>query len=319
MRRRKFIQLLSGIAAWPLAGAAQVGKVSTVGILVVGVPDPNAFLGTLREGLRETGYTEGQNIRLDVRSAEGKAERLPDLAAELVRRRVDVIVGFQTPAVQAAKLATTEIPIVMDAGDPVGMGFVSSLAQPGGNVTGMSAVTAELAPKALEYLKQIVPSLRRLGLFLNAKDPFRRPFLQHNQVGVARLGFELHTTFVNGPGELDSAFQAAAREQVDAIMIQPSIAFERAAELALAYHLPTASLTGHFVRAGGLMSYSANYAELWREMAVYVAKILNGSSPAALPVAQPTKFELVLNLKSARALGLTIPPSLLALADEVIE
>ena len=269
---------------------------------------------------RETGYTEGQNIRhLDVHSAEGKAERVLDLAAELVRRRVDVIVGFQTPAVQAAKLATTEIPIVMDAGDPVGMGFVSSLAQPGGNVTGMSAVTAELAPNALEYLKKIVPSLWRLGLFLNAKDPFRRPFLQHNRVGVARLGFELHTTFVNGPGELDSAFQAAAREQVDAIMIQPSIAFERAAELALAYHLPTASLTGHFVRAGGLMSYSANYAELWREMAVYVAKILNGSSPAALPVAQPTKFELVLNLKSARALGLVVPHSLLALADEVIE
>jgi putative ABC transport system substrate-binding protein len=319
VRRRKFITLLSGIAAMPLAGAAQVGKVSTVGILVVGVPDPNALLGTLREGLRETGYTEGQNIRLDVRSAEGKAERLPDLAAELVRRRVDVIVGFQTPAVQAAKLATTEIPIVMDAGDPVGMGFVSSLAHPGGNVTGMSAVTAELAPKALEYLKQIVPSLRRLGLFLNAKDPFRRPFLQHNQVGVARLGLELHTTFVNGPEELDSAFQAAAREQVDAIMIQPSIAFERATELALAHHLPAASLTGLFVRTGGLMSYSANYAELWREMAVYVAKILNGSSPATLPVAQPTKFELVLNLKSARALGLVVPPSLLALADEVIE
>jgi len=319
VRRRKFITLLSGIAAWPLACAAQGGKISTVGILVVGVPDPNAFLGTLREGLRETGYTEGRNIKLDVRSAEGNAERLPDLAAELVRSRFDVIVGFQTPAVQAARRATTEIPIVMDAGDPVGMGFVSSLAQPGGNVTGMSAVTAELAPKALEYLKQIVPSLRRLGLFLNAKDPFRRPFLQHNQVGVARLGLELHTTFVNGPGELDSAFQAAAREQVDAIVIQPSIAFERAAELALAHHLPTASLTGHFVRAGGLMSYSANYAELWREMAVYVAKILNGSSPATLPVAQPTKFELVLNLKSARALGLVAPPSLLALADELIE
>src|SRR5262245_53292622 len=146
---------------------------------------------------RETSYTEGQNIRLDIRPAEGKAERLPDLAAELVRRRVDVIVGFQTPAVQAAKQATTEIPIVMDAGDPVGMGIIASLARPGGNITGMSAVTAELAPKGLEYLKQIVPSLRRLGLFLNATDPFRKPFLEHNQAGVGRLGLELKPTFVN--------------------------------------------------------------------------------------------------------------------------
>jgi putative ABC transport system substrate-binding protein len=319
VKRRKFLKLLSGMAAWPLAGTARDGRVWTVGVLVVGVPDPDAFIGTLREGLRETGYTEGQNIQLDISSAEGRAERLPDLAAELVRRKVDVIVGFQTPAVQAAKQATTEIPIVMDAGDPVGMGLISSLAQPGGNVTGMSAVTAELAPKGLEYLKQIVPSLRRLGLFLNAKDPFRRPFLQQNQVGVTRLGLELQPTFVNGPGELDSAFQAAARERVDAVMIQPSIAFERAAELALAHRLPAASLTGMFARAGGLMSYSANYGELWREMAVYVAKILHGAKPANLPVAQPTKFELVVNLKSARALDLVVPPSLLARADEVIE
>ena len=201
MKRREFITLLSGIAAWPLASTAQDRK--TVGVLVVGAPDPNVFLGVLRQGLREIGYAEGQNIQLDIRSAEGKAERLPDLAAELVRRRVDVIVGFQTPAVQAAKEATTEIPIVMDAGDPVGMGFVSSLAQPGGNVTGMSAVTAELAPKAIEYLKQMVPSFRRLGLFLNASDPFRKPFLEHNQVGVGRLGLELQPTFVNGPGDLE--------------------------------------------------------------------------------------------------------------------
>jgi ABC-type uncharacterized transport system substrate-binding protein len=317
VKRREFITLLSGIAAWPLASAAQDEK--TVGVLVVGAPDPNVFLGMLRQGLRETGYTEGKNIQLDIRSAEGKAERLPDLAAELVRRRVDVIVGFQTPAVQAAKEATTEIPIVMDAGDPVGMGLVSSLARPGGNVTGMSAVTAELAPKAIEYLKQIVPSFRRLGLFLNASDPFRKPFLEHNQVGVGRLGLELQPTFVNGPGDLDAAFEAATSEKVEALMIQPSLAVARAAELALAHHLPAASLTGLFARAGGLLSYSANYTELWREMAVYVAKILNGAKPANLPVAQPTKFELVINLKTAEALGLDVSPSLHARADELIE
>ena len=317
MKRREFIILLSGLAAWPRASRAQDGK--TIGVLVVGAPDPNVFLGVLRQGLHEIGYTEGQNIQLDIRSAEGKAERLPDLAAELVRRRVDVIVGFQTPAVQAAKEATTEIPIIMDAGDPVGMGLVSSLARPGGNVTGMSAVTAELAPKSIEYLKEMVPSFQRLGLFLNASDPFRKPFLEHNQVGVGRLGLELLPMFVYGPGDLDSAIEAAAAEKVDALMIQPSLAVARAAELALAHHLPTASLTGLFARAGGLLSYSANYTELWREMAVYVAKILNGAKPANLPVAQPTKFELVINLKTAEALGLTVPPSLIASADEVIE
>jgi putative tryptophan/tyrosine transport system substrate-binding protein len=315
MRRRKFITLLAGITAWPLACTGQNRK-RTVGILVVGSPDPSVFLRTLQEGLREMGYGE---VQLDIRSAEGKAERLPELAADLVRQKVDVIVGFQTPAVQAAKQATTEIPIVMDAGDPVGMGLVSSLARPGGNVTGMSAVTAELAPKGLEYLKLIVPSFRRLGLFLNASDPFRKPFLEHNQAGVARLRLELKPTFVNGPGDLDSAFAAATNEKVDALMIQPSLAVARAAELALAHHLPAASLTGLFARAGGLLSYSANYTELWREMAVYVAKILNGAKPANLPVEQPTKFELVLNLKSARLLGLVVPPAVLARADEVIE
>jgi putative ABC transport system substrate-binding protein len=318
--RREFLALLGTAAAlWPLASTAQDRKLSTVGVLVVGVPDPDVFLRAFREGLRETGYSEGQNIQLDILSAEGKAERLPELAAELVRRKVDVIVGFQTPTVQAAKQATTEIPIVMDAGDPVGMGLVASFARPGGNITGMSALTAELAPKVLEFLQQIVPSFRRLGLFLNATDPFRKPFLEQNQLGVGRLGLELQASFVNGPGELKAAFETAASERVDAVMIQPSLAVERAAELALAHHLPAASLTRVFAQAGGLMSYSANYAELWREMAVYVAKILKGAKPADLPVAQPTKFELVVNLKTATALGLAIPPSILARADEVIE
>jgi putative ABC transport system substrate-binding protein len=319
VKRRKFIVTLSAVVAWPFTGSAQEGRISTVGVLVVGVPNPHAFLGALREGLRETGYTEGQNIKLNIRSAGGEAGRLPALAAELVRQNVDVIVGFQTPAVQAAKQATAEIPIVMDAGDPVGMGLISSLARPGGNVTGMSAVTAELAPKVLEYLQQMLPSFRRLGLFLNANDPFRNPFLEHNKVGARRLGLELQPTYVNGPVELDSAFQSAARAGMDAVMIQPSLAFEGTAELALAHHLPAASMTELFARAGGLMSYSANYQELWREMAVYVAKILNGAKPANLPVAQPTKFDLVLNLKSAKALGLVVPPALLAAADEVIE
>jgi putative tryptophan/tyrosine transport system substrate-binding protein len=315
VHRRDFIVLLAGAASWPFTAMGQNRK-RTVGILVVGSPDPGAFLQTFQEGLRELGYAE---LQFDVRSAEGKAERLPELAAELVRENVDVIVGFQTPAVQAAKQATTEIPIVMDAGDPVGMGLVSSLALPGGNITGMSALTAELAPKRLEYLRQIVPKLRRLGLFLNAKDPFSKPFREYNQLAVDRLGLELQLGFVNGPEELKSAYETAVRDKVDALMIQPSLDLVRAAELALAHDLPSASLTSFFVRAGGLMSFSANYSELWREMAVYVAKILDGANPASLPVAQPTKFELVINLRTAKALGLLIPPTLLARADEVIE
>jgi putative ABC transport system substrate-binding protein len=320
MRRRDLLVALGGAAAfWPLAGTPQDRKLSTIGVLVVGVPDPETFLRAFREGLRETGYNEGQNFQLDIQSAEGKAERLPELAAELVRRKVDVIVGFQTPAVEAAKQATTEIPIVMDAGDPVGMGLVASLARPGGNITGMSAMTAELAPKTLEYLQQIIPSFRGVALFLNATDPFRKPFLEHSQLGAGRLGIELQATFINGLTELKSAFETAAGERMDAVMIQPSLPVERAAELALAHLLPTASLTRAFAQAGGLMSYSANYAELWRETAVYVAKILRGAKPADLPVEQTTKLELVVNLKTAKALGLTIPQLILARADEVIE
>ena len=239
MRRRDLLVALGGAAAfWPLAGTPQDRKLSTIGVLVVGVPDPETFLRAFRDGLRETGYNEGQNFQLDIQSAEGKAERLPELAAELVRRKVDVIVGFQTPAVEAAKQATTEIPIVMDAGDPVGMGLVASLARPGGNITGMSAMTAELAPKTLEYLQQIIPSFRGVALFLNATDPFRKPFLEHSQLGAGRLGIELQATFINGLAELKSAFETAAGERMDAVMIQPSLPVERAAELGPVRKLP---------------------------------------------------------------------------------
>lgn len=313
LHRRDFM-LLAGIASWPLTAMGQ--RKRTIGILVVGSPDPGAFLTTFEESLRQLGYAD---VQFDVRSAEGKAERLSELATELVRQNVDVIVGFQTPAVAAAKRATSVIPIVMDAGDPVGMGLVSSLALPGGNITGMSALTAELAPKGLEYLRQLVPTLRRLGLFLNAKDPFSKPFREYNRRAGDRLGLELQLAFVKGPEELKSAYETAVASKVDALMIQPSLDLARAAELALAHRLPAASLTSFFVRAGGLMSFSANYSELWREMAVYVAKILDGANPASLPVAQPTKFELVINLRTAKALGLFIPPTLLASADELIE
>lgn len=322
MKRRKFLALLGTAAASssPLMSIAQEQKLRTIGVLVVGSLDPTAFLTAFREGLSEAGYQEGKNIQIVVESAEGDAARLPELAAKLVHRKVDVIIGFQTPTVEAAKQATAEIPIVMDAGDPVGMKLVDSFARPGGNVTGISAATAELAPKNLEILKQILPSFKRFMLLLNATDPFRKPFLEHNKLGADGLGVEMMVKAVNGLPELTTAFDAATSEKADAVMVQPSLPIAQAAMLALTHRLPATSLTEAFPEAGGLVSYSANYSEIWRQMAqVYVAKILKGTKPADLPVAQPSKFDLVINLKTAKEFGLTIPPSVLALANETLD
>jgi putative ABC transport system substrate-binding protein len=317
MKRREFLMLLSLAASRPVCGFA--ASTATIGVLTVGVPSPEEFLVSFREGLRNRGYIEGQNIQIDVQSAEGHADRLPELAAELVRRKVAVIIGFQTPTVTAAKQATTEIPIVMDAGDPVGMGIVQSLSKPGGNITGISAATAEVGPKNLQLLQQIVPSLKRAALFLNKTDPFRIPFLDHNQRGADELGIELKPIFIDGVTELASAFDTATSENLEAVLIQPSLPISRAAAFALTHHLPTASPTRGFVSNGGLLSYCANYEEVWRQMATYVAKILKGARPSDLPVEQPTKFEFLINGKTAKALGLTIPPLITSMADEVIE
>jgi putative tryptophan/tyrosine transport system substrate-binding protein len=207
----------------------------------------------------------------------------------------------------------------MDAGDPVGMKLVDSFARPGGNVTGISAATAELAPKNLELLQRIIPSFKRLMLLLNATDPFRKPFLDHAKLGTDRLGIEMMIREVNGLSELTTAFDAAAGENAHAVMVQPSLPIAHAAKLALSHRLPATTMTEAFPKAGGLMSYSADYAEVWRELAeVYVAKILKGTKPADLPVAQPSKFDLVINLRTAKEFGLTIPPSVLALANETL-
>lgn len=317
MKRREFLMLASA-TTFAKQSLAEETK-PTIGVLAVGVPSPEEFLESFREGLRDRGYIEGQNIQFDVQSAEGHADRLPELAAELVRRKVTVIIGFQTPSVTAAKQATTDIPIVMDAGDPVGMGIVQSLSKPGGNITGVSAQTAEVGPKNLQLLTQIVPSLKRAALFLNKTDPFRKPFLEHSQRGADQLGIELKSIFIDGVTELASAFDTATSEKLEAVLIQPSLPISRAAAFALSHHLPTASPTRGFVRNGGLMSYCANYEEVWRQMAFYVAKILKGAKPSDLPVEQPTKFEFLINGKTAKALGLTIPPLLISMADKVIE
>jgi ABC-type uncharacterized transport system substrate-binding protein len=319
VNRREFITLLGGAAAaWPLAARAQQTAMPRIGILVVGSTD--FFLRVFRQGLYDLGYVEGQNLTVEVRSGGGNLDLLPDLAQELVRLRPDVIVASQTPAVQAVKQATKDIPIVMaTAGDPVGTGLVASLARPGGNVTGISAATAELAGKCLELIKELLPAAKRAAVLANATDPFTKSLFDQVELASRVTGISVRAVPVRDASEFGPAFAEMERERVEAVIVQPSLLHKLSIELALRHHLPALSPTRGFVEAGGLMSYSGRTADVYRDAAGYVDKILKGSKPADLPVQQPSKFELVINLKTAKALGLEVPPTLLARADEVIE
>ena len=320
MKRRQFITLLGGVAGWPLAARAQQPKVPTIGVLVIGNIDPEPFWREFRQGLRDLGYVEGQNIRFEFRSAEGHLDRLPELAAELVRLKVDVIVTWFTPTALAAKQATHEIPIVMaETGDPIGTGLIASLPRPGGNVTGMAAVTAELSGKCVQLIRDMLPWARRVTALANATDLFSKPFLEQIKLGGEATGTTINAIEVSSSEEFEHAFVGMEQDRPDAVIVQPSLPTKRAAELALTHRVPAVSVPRWFAEEGGLMSYSAKYDELFRKAAVYVDKILKGARPADLPVEQPTHFELVINLKTARALGLEVPSMLLARADEVIE
>ena len=322
MKRRAFISLLGTAAAvWPLAGRAQQpAKLPTVGALVLGSTDPEQFWREFRQGLRELGYVEGQNIRFEFRSAQGQANRLPELAAELVRLKVDVIVTWFTPPTQAAKQATHEIPIVMaDTGDPIGTGLVASLPRPGGNVTGIASVSAELAGKSVQLIRDMLPSARRVAALANATDPFAKPFLEQIKLGGEATGTTINPVSIGNSEELEAAFAAMEKDRPDAVIVQPSLPSRRAAELALKQRVPAVSVPRWFAEEGGLMSYSPRYADLFHKAAVYVDKILKGARPADLPVEQPTHFELVINMKTAKALGLAIPETFVLRADEVIE
>jgi len=321
MKRREFITLLGGAAAaWPLAARAQQPKVPTIGALVIGNADPEEFWREFRQGLRDLGYVEGQNVRFEFRSAEGRVERVPELAAELVHLKVDVIVTWFTPTTQAAKQATSQIPIVMaDAGDPVGTELVASLPRPGGNVTGIAGVTAELSGKCIELIRELLPAARRVTALANATDPFSKPFLEKVQLAGEATGTTINPVRISSREEFEGAFAAMEKERPDAVIVQPSLPSKRAAELALKHHVPAVSVPRWFAEEGGLMSYSARFADLYRKAAVYVDKILKGAQPADLPVEQPTIFEMVINLRTAKALGLTIPPAFIARADKVID
>ena len=319
MKKRDFFALLGGAAAWPLAVfAQQQARKPILGFLIPANPEP--VFGYFKEGLQKLGYIEGRNIHIEFRSAEGKPERLAGLAAELVRLKVDVLVAAQTPAITAAKQATSQIPIVMaGSGDPVGTGLIASLARPGGNITGTSGTTAELGAKILELIREAVPSVKRVAVLANATDPFTKSFLQQILLAGHTMSIEISSAMIRETGEFGAAFSDMVKRRTNAVIVQPSLQRKAAAEMALQHRLPAVSPTGAFPSEGGLMSYAANLPDLYRETVAYVEKILKGAKPADLPVQQPTRFDLILNLKTAKALGLSIPQSLLFRADKVIE
>ena len=317
MRRREFLTLAGGAAAILPAAAFAQQKVPLIGILLTSVPEP---MGPFRQALRDLGYIEGQNIRIEVRQADGRAELLPAFAEEFVRMKVDIIVASLTPAVIAAKNATREIPIVMGAaGDPIGTGLVTNLARPEGNVTGLSATSAELAAKNLELIRDILPGARRVGVVGNATDPFVKPFLEQIRAGAQSLNFEILPKLVNTNDELDIAISALAADRVDALIIQGSLPPKPTVDAAIKHRLPAFSNQKSIAQAGALTSYSASFTERARGIASYVDRILKGAKPGDLPVQQPSTFELVINMRTAKALGLKLPETLMVRADEVIE
>jgi len=328
MRRREFIALVGGAIALPIGARAQqqAGKTYRIGYLsqgsAVGAP---GLLEAFRQGLRELGWTEGQNIVIEYRFAEGEVDRLPSFADELVGLNVDLIAATTTPASQAAKDATKMIPIVgISFDNPLLHGLVASLARPGGNVTGLSySAGPEIFGKDLELLRELLPDLRHVAVLSNSTGPNHAPMISNITTAASSLGVQILILDARKPDEFDAAFVAMAKNRVAGLFVFGDPLFSvhrvRLAELAVKNRLPTMYTNRPHVEAGGLMCYGPNFADVWRRAATYVDKILKGARPADLPVEQPTKFELVINLKTAKALGLTVPPTLLARADEVIE
>jgi putative ABC transport system substrate-binding protein len=320
MKRRHFLGVLGGAIAWPFAGRAQSGRLPRVGLLMLGNPDPSVFLREVTAGLRELGYEDGRNIVLEPRNAKGSAAQLGSLVRELAALPVDVIVAFQTPVVAAAKAAATQTPIVMcPAQNPIALGFVQSFARPGGNITGMTTATDEIAAKNLELIREVLPAARRIGVIGNAADPFHKPFLASIEAAARTLNFELKIALSQGADPFQGRFVEVAGSGVQAMMVQPSLPRERGAELALRYRLPLFVANTEAAQSGALMAYGADNVAVYRQSATFVDKILKGRRPADLPVELATKFRLIVNLKTANALGLTLSPTLLNRADQVIE
>jgi putative ABC transport system substrate-binding protein len=327
MKRRDFITLLGGAAAaWPLAARAQQPAMPVIGFLSSASPDSYATrLRAFRQGLKEAGYVEGQNLEIEYRWAEGQYNRLPELAAELVHRQVAVIVaGGGTPSAVAAKAATTTIPIVFAvAVDPIETGLVASLSRPGGNLTGVTNLNVEVGQKRLELLHELLPTATIIAVLVNPTSPTTEPFLRALQPAARALGLQLHVLNASTDRDFDTVFATLGRLRAGALLISPDLFFyarvEQLAALSLRHAVPAIHQYRPFVAAGGLMSYASDETEYYRLVGIYAGKILKGDKPADLPVVQSTKVELIINLKTAKALGITVPLPLLGRADEVIE
>jgi putative ABC transport system substrate-binding protein len=327
-RRKLLVALGAGALAAPLSSfAQQQGKVWRIGYLSQNVRPASLDSGTIeafRRGMRDLGYVEGKNLVIEWRFAEGKVERLPGLVAELVQLKLDVIVVMGTPAISVAQKATATIPIVMaNAGDPVGSGFVKTLARPGGNITGLSSISGDISPKHLEMLLSMVPKLSRVAVLVNPDNSSNIEMLKRVQAAAQKVGVKILPMEPRTPQAIDNAFPLMIQQNAGAVIVGPDPLYiqqgRKIAELAVKHRLPTVSVRGDYTEDGGLMRYGVDTLDQFRRAATYVDKIFKGAKPGDLPVEQPTKFELVINRKTAKVLGLTIPADLLLRADKVIE
>ena len=326
LKRREFIALLGGGAVvWPLQASAQQSSLALIGLLNAGAATTlKREIDAFCDGLRNLGYIEGRNIRFEYRFADGYLDRLPTLAAELVRLNPNVVVSSPVPANLAIAKLTSTIPIVMASGaDPVGFGLVKSLSHPGGNVTGLTNFAEELASKQIDLMRELLPGLARLAALVNVANPLHVPQWRETQAAAAQAAIALVPFELRSPDQLEEAFARFARERADALIVPPDVTFtthrRRIANLALGARLPTIFFVRQSVEDGGLMSYGPNQVENYRRAATYVDKILKGAKPQDLPIERPTNFDLIINLTTAKALGLDVPATLLARADEVIE
>lgn len=326
MRRREFIKILSGaMAAWPVAARAQQQAMPVIGFLNSASPGPYQHLvAAFHRGLKETGYVEGQNVAIEYRWAESQYDRLVGMAADLVRRQVAVIAAMTTPAALAAEAATTTIPIIFDtAGDPVRLGLVASLNRPGRNISGVTQLNSELTSKRLGLLHDLLPAATIVGLLVNPSDPRTKTQVRDMQEAAQALGLQIQVLNASSEAELNTAFAKLTQLRAGALIVGTGEFFNRRPEqlvvLAARQGVPAIYQTREFVAAGGLVSYGASRIDAYRQAGVYIGRVLKGEKPNDLPVAQPTKFDLIINLKTAKTLGLTIPSGVLAIADEVIE